>query len=148
MQAALDRYFDAWNDQDAAAVVAALTVDGSYEDPVTAGPIGGDALAGYIEGLIVGFPDLSFEIESIDATSDTTAVARWRMQGTNTGPMPAGPPTGATIDLPGIDVLTYEPTADRVATVVGYFDTATMLRQPSVQQRWQAFAAGESPWSV
>ena len=26
--------------------------------------------------------------------------------------------------------------------------TAAMLRQPSVQQRWQAFAAGESPWSA
>ena len=26
--------------------------------------------------------------------------------------------------------------------------TATMLRQSSVQQRWQAFAAGQSPWSA
>ena len=26
--------------------------------------------------------------------------------------------------------------------------TASMLRGPSVQHRWQAFAAGESPWSV
>lgn len=26
--------------------------------------------------------------------------------------------------------------------------TAAMLRQSSVQQRWQAFAAGESPWSA
>jgi enoyl-CoA hydratase/carnithine racemase len=25
--------------------------------------------------------------------------------------------------------------------------TATMLREPSVQRRWQAFVAGESPWS-
>jgi steroid delta-isomerase-like uncharacterized protein len=133
MQAALDRYFDAWNDQDPAAVVAALTADGTYEDPVTAGPIGGDALADYVAGLLVGFPDLSFVIESIDPTSDTGAVARWRMRGTNTGPMPAGPSTGGSIDLPGIDVLTYDPAADRVATVVGYFDTATMLGQLGLQ---------------
>jgi enoyl-CoA hydratase/carnithine racemase len=26
--------------------------------------------------------------------------------------------------------------------------TAAMLRRPSVQRRWQAFAAGESPWSA
>lgn len=26
--------------------------------------------------------------------------------------------------------------------------TATMLRQPAVQRRWAAFAAGESPWSA
>ncbi|HEX5588426.1 MAG TPA: nuclear transport factor 2 family protein [Acidimicrobiia bacterium] len=133
MHAALDRYFDAWNDQDPAGVVQALTADGTYEDPVTGGPIGGDELAGYIDGLLVGFPDLSFVIESVDATSDTGAVARWRMRGTNTGPMPAGPPAGGSIDLPGIDVLTYDPDADRVATVVGYFDTATMLRQLGLQ---------------
>ena len=100
MEAALNRYFDAWNDRDPTAVVDALTADGTYEDPVTAAPIGGDALVGYISGLLVGFPDLSFEIESIDATSDTGAVARWRMQGTNTGPMPGGPATGGSIDLP------------------------------------------------
>ena len=55
------------------------------------------------------------------------------MLGTNTGPLPGGPATGGTIDLPGADFFTYDPGADRIATVVGYFDTATMLGQLGLQ---------------
>lgn len=133
MDTAIDRYFGAWNARDPDAVVAAVTDDGTYEDPVTGRPIGGDALRDYIAGLLVGFPDLSFDVESIASTDDTEAVGRWRMHGTNTGPMPQGPATNGTVDLPGIDVLTYDPAADRVATIFGYFDTATMMAQLGLQ---------------
>lgn len=129
LHSALDRYFDAWNAHDPDAVVASMTDTGTYEDPTTGGPLAGDALRDSITSLLVGFPDLSFDVESVSAASDTEAVGRWRMHGTNSGPTPQGPPTNGTIDLPGIDVLTYDPDADRVATVVGYFDTATMLGQ-------------------
>jgi len=66
---------------------------------------------------------------SFAATSDTTAALQWVMRGTNAGPTPAGPATGLTVDLPGADVIDYDPVSDRVARVVGDFDTATMLRQ-------------------
>jgi hypothetical protein len=55
------------------------------------------------------------------------------MQGTNTGPLPGGPATGGTIDLPGAEFFTYDARVDRVSTVVGYFDTATMLGQLGLQ---------------
>ena len=55
------------------------------------------------------------------------------MQGTNTGPLPGGPATGATLDLPGADFFTYDADADKVSSVVGYFDTATMLGQLGLQ---------------
>jgi steroid delta-isomerase-like uncharacterized protein len=130
---ALNRYFDAWNARDGAAVVAALTADGTYEDPTTRGPIAGDALAANVEGLAGGFPDLHFDIESIAPTSETSAAAQWRMHGTNTGTTPMGPPTGGTVDLPGADFLTYDPGADRISKVVGYFDSSLMLRQLGLQ---------------
>jgi steroid delta-isomerase-like uncharacterized protein len=133
MDTALDRYFGAWNARDPDAVVAAITDDGTYEDPVTGAPIGGDALRAHVAGLLAGFPDLSFDVVSVAPTGDAEAVGRWRMHGTNTGPTPQGPATNGTVDLPGIDVLTYDPAADKVATVVGYFDTATMLSQLGLQ---------------
>ena len=55
------------------------------------------------------------------------------MQGTNTGPLPGGPATGGTLDLPGADFFTYDADADKVSSVVGYFDTATMLGQLGLQ---------------
>ena len=133
MMEALDRYFDAWNSHDSAAVVAALTDGGTYEDPTTGGPLTGDALAASVDSVYRAFPDVRFEIVSVAATGDDSAAAQWRMIGTNTGSLPGGPATGGTIDLPGADFFTYEPAADCVSSVVGYFDTATMLGQLGLQ---------------
>jgi steroid delta-isomerase-like uncharacterized protein len=130
---ALDRYFDAWNARDGDAVVASLTDDGTYEDPTTGGPLNGDALAANVAGVVAAFPDLRFELVSVTPTGDTTASAQWRMQGTNTGASPIGPATGGTIDLAGADFLDYDPSADKVSKVVGYFDTATMFAQLGLQ---------------
>jgi len=133
MTDALDRYFDAWNAHDGAAVVAALTDGGTYEDPTTGGPLSGDALAANVDGLAVGFPDLHFDVVSCDRTSETSAAAQWQMTGTNTGATPMGPATGGSVDLPGADFIAYDPGADRLTKVVGYFDTALMLRQLGLQ---------------
>ena len=35
--------------------------------------------------------------------------------------------------LPGADFIDYDPGTDRLARVLGYFDTATMLRQLGLQ---------------
>lgn len=130
---ALDRYFAAWNDHDPDAVVRSLADGGSYEDPTTGGPLTGDALAANVATLLAGFPDLHFDLVSVAPTSDAAAAAQWLMQGTNTGPMPAGPATGQTVALPGADFIDYDPAADRIAKVTGYFDTATMLWQLGLQ---------------
>jgi hypothetical protein len=53
------------------------------------------------------------------------------MLGTNTGDSPMGPASGAAVDLPGADFFTYDPAADRISMVVGYFDTGLMFRQLS-----------------
>jgi len=133
MTSALDRYFDAWNSHEPDHVVAALTEGGTYEDPTTGGPLSGDALAANVAGVYSGFPDVRFELESVAATGDDTAAAQWRMIGTNTGPLPGGPGTGGSLDLPGADFFTYDAAADKVSRVVGYFDTATMLGQLGLQ---------------
>jgi ketosteroid isomerase-like protein len=41
---AVRKYFAGWNAQDADAILASLTEDGTYEDPGTGGPISGPAL--------------------------------------------------------------------------------------------------------
>ena len=130
---ALDRYFAAWNDHDADAVVRSLVEGGTYEDPTTGGPLNGAALSESVALLLVGFPDIHFDLVSVAPTSDTTAAAQWVMRGTNTGPMPAGPATGQSLALPGADFIDYDPDSDRLAKIVGYFDTATMLRQLGLQ---------------
>lgn len=133
LTSAVDRYLAAWNDHDPQGVVDALAPDGTYEDPTTGGPIGGAALAATVAGLLGAYPDLRFDEVSSGPTSETSGVIQWLMCGTNTGPLPGGPSTGATVALPGVDLVDYDPGTDRLTRVVGYFDTATMLSQLGLQ---------------
>jgi hypothetical protein len=48
-------------------------------------------------------------------------------------PPDAGPATGQTIALPGADFIDHDPAAGRIAKVVGYFDSATLLTQLGLQ---------------
>jgi hypothetical protein len=82
---------------------------------------------------MTGFPDVHFELVSVDALDGTRAAAQWLMKGTNTGPMPAGPATNQAVALPGADFIDYDPESDRLTKVVGYFDSATMLSQLGLQ---------------
>ena len=55
------RYFKAWIDRDADAILASLVDGGTYQDPSTIVPISGEALRTYVNGLWLAFPDLTFE---------------------------------------------------------------------------------------
>ncbi|MBC3192909.1 nuclear transport factor 2 family protein [Pseudonocardia sp. C8] len=124
-------YFDAWNAHDGIAVVGTFAPAGTYLDPTLPGPIGGDHLAGYVGGLVAAFPDLRFALEDVAVDGDRV-IGRWRMQGTNTGPLPGAPePTGGTCDLPGVDVITVG--EGGITSVVGYFDQKTFVEQLGLQ---------------
>lgn len=54
------------------------------------------------------------------------------MQGTFAGPLPGAPgPTGATFDLPAVDVITVAP--EGIVSVIGYFDQKTFMEQLGLQ---------------
>jgi predicted ester cyclase len=80
----------AWNAHDAGAVRATFEDGGTYVDPTLPGPLAGEAIEMYVNGLIAAFPDLRFEVGSIRPDGDRV-FAEWRMQGTNTGPLPGAP---------------------------------------------------------
>jgi len=111
IDSALERYFDSWNSHVPEQVPAAITEGGTYEDPTTGGPLTGEALTANVAGVLAGFPDVRFEIDSISTNGDT-ASAQWRMQGTNTGPLPGGPAPGgpSTCPAPTSSPTTRPPT--------------------------------------
>lgn len=121
------RYFQAWRDRDARAVLATLAPGGTYEDPVTTAPLSGDALAGYMQGLWAAFPDLDFDLGEVHRVADDTAHGAWTMRGVNHGSFQGLPPTGRTVSVPGIDVIRVGP--DGIRSVRGYFDAGAVPRQ-------------------
>jgi steroid delta-isomerase-like uncharacterized protein len=134
------QYFDAWNRHDADGIVSLFTTDGTYVDPTTGGPLAGPAIGAYAAGLWSAFPDLRFEIVSTGQASDNVVAAQWVMLGTNNGSMLGLPPTGKPIELPGSDFVTID--GDKVASVVGYFDSGLLPRQLGMQVLVQPHSAG------
>lgn len=123
-------YFRAWTDHDASALARVFSEGATYQDPIVPGPLSAEAAVGYAQALWAAFPDLAFVQDHATAQGDRVVVP-WRMTGTNTGPFPGLPgPTGAALDLPGIDVITVGD--DGITGVVGYFDQLTMFGQLGV----------------
>lgn len=121
------RYFEAWMRRDAGAVLQTLAPGGSYQDPTTPGPLGGEAFRGYMQSLWAAFPDLGFELGPVHQVAEGQVHGQWTMVGTNTGSMHGLPPTGRAVRLPGIDVIDCG--GDGIRRVVGYFDSALVPRQ-------------------
>ena len=140
------RYLAAWNARDAARLVATFRDGGTYEDPNTGGPIGPGALAGYASGLWSAFPDLVFEAVGVHASGDGSLTLAWVMRGTNHGSLRGLPPTGATIALPGVDLIIAR--EDGIERVQGYFDRATLMDQLGLQSVVQPHAIGPVRFGV
>jgi steroid delta-isomerase-like uncharacterized protein len=128
---AAKQYFDAWNRRSPEGIVDSIQPGGSYEDPLTGGPLSGAAIAQYAGGLFEAFPDLSFELISVAATGPNSVAAQWLMRGTNTGALQGAPPTGKVVTLAGADFISTD--GNKVASVKGYFDSSEVSRQLGMQ---------------
>src|SRR5438067_1347599 len=115
--AAAQRYFEAWNRRDPDAIVAVFAEGGTYSDPTSGGELTGPAIGAYAAGLFAAFPDLSFDLISVAATSDRDVVGEWVMRGTNTGSFSGLPPTGLGVALPGVDLVAVD--GDTIRSVRG-----------------------------
>lgn len=140
------RYIDAWNDHDRIGLVDCFAAGGSYSDPLAGEDLTPDALGAHAAGLWVSFPDLRFEVVSIDAGGGQGVATQWVMRGTHSGPFHGHAPTGRPIALPGADFIRLGP--DGIRSVRGYFDSGAIARQlglsPSPQQAIGPFSFGVS----
>jgi steroid delta-isomerase-like uncharacterized protein len=139
-------YFEAWNRRDADAIVATFAPSGHYSDPTTGGPLSGESLKCYVEGLVSAFPDLSFDIVSVGEAGDGLVAAQWIMRGRNDGSFSGLPPTGRTVELEGADFIRV---SDRgIESVTGYFDGGAVPRQLGLDVIVQPKAIGPFAFGV
>lgn len=105
MLTAADRYLNAWNSHDLEAILAANC--GSYQDPLSGGPVRGDAMRSHAQMLLTAIPDLEFEVDGALTAGEQRVAARYVLRGTHSGPLPGDigfeqiDPTDAPIALKG-----------------------------------------------
>jgi len=112
-------------------VLATLAPGGTYSDPTTGGPLGAPQLRGYMQGLWSAFPDLGFELGQVERVGSDRVVGSWRMKGTNSGSMNGLPPSGRSVDLPGVDLIRVG--EQGIEAIEGHFDSAVVPRQLGLQ---------------
>ena len=141
LEAAVLRYFDAWNNNDPAGVAACFGPTGTFQDPTTGGPIGPDIVGLFVSGFYSAFPDGSLPIDHLHVVAPDRALVEFRVVGTNTGDSPTGPATNMAVDLPGVDVITWDPDTDLITSVHGHWDMNSFTTALGLQ-------ANVSPQSV
>jgi steroid delta-isomerase-like uncharacterized protein len=124
-----DRYTEAINAHDAAAIGALYGDDGVFSEP--AGEVRGpEAIIEYWERLFAAFPDLSGRDE-FKAESGNTAINEWSFAGTHTAPLatPEGtiPATGKRVTFRGCDALTVRD--GRIRSHRAYYDQLAFMTQ-------------------
>lgn len=107
------RFLEAWNRQDAQAVLR-LIGQGTYRDPLCQGAVREDVLRDHVEALFTAFPDLRFELTGPVSIGDRTLTAGYCMRGRHDGPLPGGlgieavDPTHRELVLKGSMSLNFE----------------------------------------
>jgi steroid delta-isomerase-like uncharacterized protein len=101
------------------------------DDPVSAEPPRGPAAAKRVVTLFrTAFPDIQFTADEVIAEGNRV-VARWTARGTHRGPFLGVPPTGRTVTLRIVDILTVE--EGKLTGMWALFDRLDVLQQLGVQ---------------
>jgi steroid delta-isomerase-like uncharacterized protein len=117
---------EAWNAHDLEGVMSFYAPDYEGVDVGQATPEHG--LEGKRQAVLrylLAFPDLHFAVEST-VVQDQVAVVSWIARGTHCGFLMNIPPTGRTIMVRGVSILTMQ--GGKVVDAVYVWDVAGMLR--------------------
>jgi len=117
------RYTAAWCSQDPARVASFFSPNGSLQVNDSAPAVGRAAITDVARGFMTALPDMQVLMDDVSGDG-RTAIYRWTLAGTNTGP--GG--TGRTVRVSGFEEWRLD--ADGlIAESLGHFDSAEYQRQ-------------------
>jgi hydroxyacylglutathione hydrolase len=97
-------YFAALARRDVEAMAALWAPDGQEHIASQVDAVGPHGVRAYFTELFTAFPDFALRVETTVAQDDKVAV-HWKATATMTGPLNGVEPTGAHVELEGIDLL-------------------------------------------
>jgi steroid delta-isomerase-like uncharacterized protein len=126
----LDRYLDAWNAHDPAAVARHMADDAIYED-VALGRVlhGPSEIANFVEEATRSSSD--FRFEAVSLTAGSNYANEWVMLGTNDRALPGVPATGRPFRVRGASVGRLD-SSGLIVENRDYYNLAELLKQLGV----------------
>src|SRR3954454_20440196 len=100
-------YFAALSRRDVEAMAALWAPDGEEHIASQVDAVGPNGVRAYFSELFTAFPDLALTVQTTVAEGDKVAV-HWKASANKTGPLWGLEPTGAHVELEGIDLLTVQ----------------------------------------
>ena len=127
----LDRYLDAWNAHDPAAVARHMAASAIYED-VALGRVlhGPSEIAKFVDEATRSSSDFRFEVVSL-FTEGNNYANEWVMLGTNDRALPGVPATGRSFHVRGASVGTLDSNG-LIVENRDYYNLAELLTQLGV----------------
>ena len=125
-RAVVQAFFDAANAKDIAGISDLLAEDARIHTPI---PVTASGRAGFLELLdilISAVPDHQVEVHDLVAEGDRVA-ARHTHRGTHRGELMGIPPTGVSVEVPGIEMFRVE--NGRIAEFWHMDDLLALLQQ-------------------
>jgi len=117
------RYTAAWCSEDPARVASFFSPDGSLKVNDSAPAVGRAAIADVARSFMTALPDMQVLMDDVSGDS-RTAIYRWTLVGTNTGP--GG--TGRAVRVSGFEEWQLD-AEGLIAESLGHFDAAEYQRQ-------------------
>jgi steroid delta-isomerase-like uncharacterized protein len=133
LEARHQRYVEAWNQHDPAAVAAQFGNEGRYEPLPMERSFVGEELERFVDRVMSAFPDLTLRVLRRIAAG-TVVIAEWEIGGTHRGEFMGFAPTGEYTLVRGCDVAEFDPDGFIRSNHV-YWDSATVARQIGALQR-------------
>jgi hydroxyacylglutathione hydrolase len=103
-EAVVSEYFDALARRDVEAMAALWAPDGHEHIAGQVDTVGPNGVRAYFSELFAAFPDFALTVRTTVAQDDKVAV-HWTATATMTGPLWGLEPTGAHVEIEGIDLL-------------------------------------------
>lgn len=123
----LEEFIAAWDDLDPEAISSLFVEGGTYLDPYLKEEATGEEIRAYVEEIGEVFPDFRFDWHRTLTTSEGVAAVEWTIYGTHTGAFGSIPPTGNTVSVPGVSIISFSD--EGITAQRDYWDRRTLIEQ-------------------
>lgn len=126
MIAIVEKYVSIWNTNGISDLEDVFSKKSIYWDTTQAGTAI-DVLKNSIATTHEAFSGISFQIISVETSSDNQFFLEWQMKGTNTGDFFGYPPTGKGIEIRGLDAIKIE--SNKIKEIKSFYDSSLFGQQ-------------------